>query len=151
MTHRCFLYLTISSFVVSLTCGTTKVLAQTTTMMKKEHLVGGDRDKHGCIGSAGYTWSAIKNECVRLFEVGIRLNPSVLKPNQAVISAFIIFNESQSKAELFIPNKNPLILNRKIDQGNPTWSNKNFKLFPTKENKGYFLKDGDKTIYATSE
>ena len=30
-----------------------------------EHMVGGDRDKHGCIGSAGYTWCAGLNRCVR--------------------------------------------------------------------------------------
>ena len=99
------LYLTIGSFVVLLICDTTKVSAQTVTIMSKEQLVGGDRDKHGCIGSAGYTWSNIQNKCVRIFEVGIRLNPSQLEPNQAVISAFILFNKNQRKAELFISNQ----------------------------------------------
>lgn len=32
-------------------------------------LVGNDRDKHGCIGSAGYTWSETLHECVRPWEV----------------------------------------------------------------------------------
>ena len=27
-------------------------------------MVGGDRDEHGCIGSAGYTWSALRGECI---------------------------------------------------------------------------------------
>ncbi len=31
-------------------------------------LVGGDKDIHGCIGSAGYTWCAGKNKCVRPWE-----------------------------------------------------------------------------------
>ena len=31
-------------------------------------LVGGDRDIHGCIGSAGYTWNASENKCVRPWE-----------------------------------------------------------------------------------
>jgi hypothetical protein len=31
-------------------------------------MVGGDRDAHGCIGSAGYTWCAVKNKCLRPFE-----------------------------------------------------------------------------------
>ena len=38
-------------------------------------IVGGDRDAHGCIGSAGYTYSAVRTECVRLWEVGVRLAP----------------------------------------------------------------------------
>jgi hypothetical protein len=30
--------------------------------------VGGDRDEHGCIGSAGYSWCAVKNKCLRTWE-----------------------------------------------------------------------------------
>ncbi len=32
------------------------------------NLVGNDRDAHGCIGSAGYTWCAVKNKCLRVWE-----------------------------------------------------------------------------------
>lgn len=32
------------------------------------NLLGGDRDGHGCIGSAGYSWCASKQECIRVFE-----------------------------------------------------------------------------------
>lgn len=31
-------------------------------------LVGNDRDTHGCIGSAGYSWCEIKNKCLRIWE-----------------------------------------------------------------------------------
>lgn len=31
-------------------------------------IVGGDRDTHGCIGSAGYSWCAAKNKCLRVWE-----------------------------------------------------------------------------------
>lgn len=31
-------------------------------------LVGGDRDEHGCIGSAGYMWCAPKEKCLRIWE-----------------------------------------------------------------------------------
>jgi len=30
--------------------------------------VGGDRDEHGCIGSAGYTWCDSKERCIRPWE-----------------------------------------------------------------------------------
>jgi hypothetical protein len=33
-------------------------------------LVGGDRDEHGCIGSAGYVWDEARQDCVRPWEVG---------------------------------------------------------------------------------
>ncbi|MDD2646951.1 MAG: hypothetical protein PHV78_03450 [Patescibacteria group bacterium] len=31
-------------------------------------VVGGDRDAHGCIGSAGYSWCEVKQKCLRPFE-----------------------------------------------------------------------------------
>lgn len=32
-------------------------------------IVGGDRDAHGCIGSAGYSWCAREHACVRPWEL----------------------------------------------------------------------------------
>ena len=29
---------------------------------------GSDKDEHGCIASAGYTWCEIKNQCLRSWE-----------------------------------------------------------------------------------
>ena len=31
-------------------------------------IVGGDKDEHGCIGSAGYTWCEEKQKCLREWE-----------------------------------------------------------------------------------
>lgn len=31
-------------------------------------IVGGDKDEHGCIGSAGYTWCESKQKCLRVWE-----------------------------------------------------------------------------------
>lgn len=38
--------------------------------------IGADRDAHGCIGSAGYVWSQVREECIRPFEAGIRMAPA---------------------------------------------------------------------------
>lgn len=35
---------------------------------KTQPIVGGDRDEHGCIGSAGYSWCAPKDKCLRIWE-----------------------------------------------------------------------------------
>lgn len=35
---------------------------------KQQPMVGNDRDLHGCIGSAGYTWSEEKQACIRPWE-----------------------------------------------------------------------------------
>ncbi len=33
-----------------------------------DDLIGGDRDEHGCIGSAGYVWCEVKQKCLRPWE-----------------------------------------------------------------------------------
>lgn len=33
-----------------------------------DNLVGNDRDEHGCIGSAGYSWCEAKTKCLRTWE-----------------------------------------------------------------------------------
>jgi len=33
-----------------------------------KEIVGGDKDEHGCIGSAGYSWCEAKNSCIRTWE-----------------------------------------------------------------------------------
>jgi hypothetical protein len=36
-------------------------------------LVGNDKDEHGCISSAGYSWCGAKNKCLRVWEEGCPL------------------------------------------------------------------------------
>ena len=31
-------------------------------------LIGGDKDAHSCLGSAGYSWCEVKNKCLRVWE-----------------------------------------------------------------------------------
>jgi len=33
-----------------------------------QQIVGGDKDEHGCLGSAGYTWCEEKEKCLRVWE-----------------------------------------------------------------------------------
>ena len=35
---------------------------------KNTSIVGGDKDEHGCIGSAGYSWCELKQKCLRSWE-----------------------------------------------------------------------------------
>ena len=81
----------------------------------KPAMVGNDSDNHGCKGSAGQTWSILKNNCIQVFKDGTRLNPIKTKTDEAIISAFVLFNENQSKAELFLGNQPNIILNKNSD------------------------------------
>ena len=86
--------------------------AEDSTTPQQETLEGGDRDEHGCIGSAGYLWSTLRGECIQVFEVGTRLNPVDMEQEEAVISAFIVSKEGDnSQVELFITgeDQNPIL------------------------------------------
>lgn len=107
----------------------------------REPLVGADRDEHGCIGSAGYQWSALAGKCVRLFEQGIRLNPT---DAGQTVSAFVLFNADQSQAELTLPEGEPIRLVRQGEEGNWSWQGGGYQLFPW---KGYVLKAGEQTLF----
>jgi len=68
-------------------------------------LVGNDRDEHGCIGSAGYTWSYALHDCVRLWEAGIRFDSG---PEQI----FLIFSPDSTFAEIFTQEEASVICKR---------------------------------------
>lgn len=105
---------------------------------------GNEGGAGGCIGSAGYTWSVIKDSCVRLFEAGIRLDPQDSNLDQTT-SAYIIFNADQTQVELFMPKQqNSIILQRTGAEATALWELGNIKLYPL---NGYILKEGEKTIY----
>jgi len=100
--------------------------------------VGGEKDDHGCLVSAGETWSELKQQCLRLFEEGVRLDPVSTEGN-AVISAFVIENEEQSKAELFLPEKEKSII---LDKKATNRYEDNTYAFDSKE--GVLYKDKQK-------
>ncbi len=76
-------------------------------------IIGGEKDEHGCIAAAGATWSELRQDCVQVFNVAQRLNPIEVKEGNAVISAFVLFNDDKSRLELFLPDiEKTVILNR---------------------------------------
>ncbi len=105
-------------------------------------LVGGDVDKHGCKPSAGYTFSSIKNDCVRLFEQEIQLKEVDPKESYSTFVA-VIFSDDKRKAEIFVSTmESSLILVRKGRR--LKWKGNSFELLKA---KGYVLKKANKVIY----
>jgi hypothetical protein len=128
---------------LSFSCGK-KVSEENKTPDKKVEtkpvVVGGDSDAHGCKASAGYTWSTLKKECIRIFE-GTKLSHTEETGKTYTTAAFVIFDGN--KAELFLDTqKDAIILERKAE-GEP-WIKDDYQLIPW---KGYVLKKGDKIIY----
>lgn len=106
-----------------------------------QNLVGNDQDVHGCRASAGYQWSALTNQCVRLFEQAVRLQS--LEASETG-SAFVLFNDDQSQAELTLPDGEQVRLVRQGEEGNHSWQGGRYQLFPW---KGYVLKSGDEALF----
>lgn len=87
--------------------------------------IGGDTDKHGCLVSAGYTWSQLKNECVRPFETGIALHV-INNASSYQSAAYVLIDSVKNEAEIFMPQENGSILLKK-DSAN-TFTNGTFNL-----------------------
>ena len=85
----------------------------------KDSIVVNDKDENGCLASAGYVWSKVNKECVKGFS-GIQLNP-VDKPNNQdeTLSAYVMFNEDASSAEVFLPNDTASIILTRVAEGKP--------------------------------
>ncbi len=113
----------------------------------KDVVVGGDKDEDGCLASAGYTWSKLNKECIRVF-TGIQLLPVDKMQNQeeddAVYATYLLFDESKDNAELFLPNQDESIIVKREAEGKP-WTNGEWELIPY---KGYQLKKAGKLIYS---
>lgn len=106
------------------------LLSTTCSAQDSPTIVGGDRDKHNCIGSAGYQWSMLKKECIRIFEAGIRLD-AVAPDLNKTLSAFVVFKSKSENAqvEMFIPGVKDSILLKKVKKGNEgSWKNANYTL-----------------------
>lgn len=78
--------------------------------------IGGQKDKHGCLTSAGYSWSYIKEKCIRPFEDGIALL-EVSPTASFQVATYLLFDENKKKAEIFVPNTSTsIILNQQNKQ-----------------------------------
>lgn len=76
-------------------------------------LVGSDRDDHGCLSSAGYTWSYALHDCVRLWEVGKRFDAG---PHQV----YLVFSTDSTFAEIFVANRESSIICKRV-KGKNMW------------------------------
>jgi hypothetical protein len=106
---------------------------------QKEAIVGADSDSYGCKASAGYTWSTLKKECIRVFD-GTKLS-HYDDGKTYTTAAYVIFDGN--KAELFLDTqKESIILERKSE--GDSWVNGDLQLIPW---KGYVLKKAGKILY----
>lgn len=87
--------------------------------------IGGAKDKYGCLTAAGYTWSKIKEECIRPWEGTIAMNVTDTSTNFET-AAFVLLDTAKQKAELFLKEEDESIL---LDHVNShLYANEHYKL-----------------------
>lgn len=88
---------------------------------EKTEIVGDDKDEHGCIASAGYTWSEVQKDCIRLWEKGGRL----ASVDDAENTLFIVFSPDSTQVELFFSEAdapNEILDRRSLPAGGYAWN-----------------------------
>jgi hypothetical protein len=79
-------------------------------------MTGNDRDSHGCIGSAGYSWSKVRKDCIQVFEDGIQVKDDKCPEGEAT---YAVFSKDSNRVEIFACyNQKNEILYRKGDRWN---------------------------------
>lgn len=81
-------------------------------------LLGGDRDEHGCLPSAGYSWCEAKDKCLRVWEESceaaaagsILAEASVSDPQPGQLVASPLVVQGQAKGNWFFEAKIPVRL-----------------------------------------
>jgi hypothetical protein len=117
---------------------------ETEVDVEKNVVLGNDKDDKGCVTSAGYKWSLLRKECIRVFEEGYRLNKvDSLKAEDKTISAFVVFNKDEKEAELYLPGSQSSFIMKKEAEGlykNGAWA------LNTKNS--YQLRNRGRVVYA---
>ncbi|EHG99030.1 hypothetical protein [Paraprevotella clara] len=88
-------------------------------------LIGGNKDEHGCLTAAGYTWSELRRDCIRIFEDGVRVDDPSLQPS---LTSYAVFAADSSRVEVFRPSP---FRNEILDRKGGVWQGKTCKLYRT--------------------
>lgn len=104
--------------------------------------IGGVKDKHGCLVSAGYTWSKIKEDCIRPWEGTITMNITDTSTNFET-AAFVLLDSIKQQAELFIKEEDESILLNGVSAH--LFANKQYQLI--EENHCWSLIHQEQVLY----
>lgn len=110
---------------------------------KDSTIVDVDKDKNGCLASAGYTWSKLNQDCVKAF-TGIQLNPTDnANTEDETLCTYVLFNENADKAEIFLPDEKSFIATKTSQS--KTWIYNDYQLIA---HNGYELKKAGVLVFS---
>ena len=123
-------------------CGEETSTAISSTNDTAIHIVGNDQDSHGCKSSAGYTWSVLKNDCIRSFELPNKLT-FISEGNdstEAQYAAYYLFSDDSSRVEIFLKEELESIILSKVNS--EEYNDVSYQLKLT-DHQWYLLKDNE--------
>ncbi|GAB5525062.1 MAG: hypothetical protein Roseis2KO_29340 [Roseivirga sp.] len=114
----------------------------------REGTPGSARDEHNCLSSGGYSWSVVKNDCIRFWEAGIELT-NALNPNSGSVGYLITSSVSES-VELILPGLAGSTLLHKTD-GNWVDSKKRYVLSQSEDGTYQLHNNQGKLLYQSNK
>lgn len=86
--------------------------AEEAVVLKEGTYFEGMEEGGDCAMESGYRWSVLRGDCIRIFAEGFRFNPIELSEGSPEeneledndVSCFVIFDDTKSKVEFFLPN-----------------------------------------------
>ncbi len=129
--------------IYSVTC--LLLTAASLGMAQQSRIVGEHDGKKPCLGTAGYTWSEVRADCIRIWEVGVKLHNQVDK--DSCFAGYIVFSSDGEDAELFLAengDNHPIL--KKSDKG---WTGEEYRLI--QKDGALVLYKKDQLIYASKK
>ena len=101
--------------------------------------IGVAEDDHGCNAAAGYTWSEVKQNCIRLFEDGVQLVSETDKSSSS--AAYVVFAADSLKAEVYVPghDNHPVLDRRTLPAGGYVWNQEDDDTYNVRRLDGKWL------------
>lgn len=114
-------------------------------------LVGVANDAHGCNAAAGYTWSEVRQNCIRLFEDGVKFAAS--NGQDSTLAAYVVFAADSLKAEVFMPENevHPVLDRRELPKGGYTWNQEDDDTFNVRMLNGKWVIEQRATVLYTQD
>ena len=103
-------------------CAAGLVLLAACKSSSAPQLIGGVKDGHGCLKAAGYTWSELRRDCIRIFEEGVRAEDPSARPE---LASYAVFSADSGKVEMFRPSP---YSNEILDRRGSVWKGKTCEL-----------------------
>lgn len=92
-------------------------------------------DRHGCVRSEGYRWSQLMGQCLIPAEQAVKLG-SLNHGDPR--SAWVLVARDSSEAEIYLPERDSIMLPRQNQGDKPSWSSGDWSLL---HGSGYVLSE----------